>query len=61
MPWNQLLQPWVTGALGSVEAAGDVENLRAVAVIKLPNDAGKTQVSYGLGQRNPEQRDRFCH
>jgi uncharacterized protein (TIGR04255 family) len=49
-PWNQLLQPWVTCALGPAETAGEVENLQAVTIIRLPNEAGKTQVSYGLGK-----------
>jgi uncharacterized protein (TIGR04255 family) len=50
VPWNQLIKPWVTGTLGPAETAGDVENLRAVTILRLPNEIGKMQLSYGLAQ-----------
>jgi uncharacterized protein (TIGR04255 family) len=47
-PWNELLQPWVSGVLGSSDAAGDVEIMGTTTLIRLPDEVGKTQVSFGL-------------
>ena len=56
VPWNQLLKPWVTGALAPVETVDDVENMQAMAIIRLPPEASKTQVGFGLAQ-DPTQNN----
>jgi uncharacterized protein (TIGR04255 family) len=48
VPWGELLQPWISGVLGSEEAGDVVEGTQSVSVIRLPDDSGKVQMSFGL-------------
>ncbi|MGH7173118.1 MAG: TIGR04255 family protein [Gemmataceae bacterium] len=47
-PWSELLQPWVSGVLGSPETAERVKNAQSTFLIELPEEVGQLQVSSGL-------------
>jgi len=48
VPWSELVQPWIGGPYSRPEVAADVESLKTRTVIRLPNDVGRLDASYGL-------------
>jgi uncharacterized protein (TIGR04255 family) len=55
VPWSELLNPWVAGALASEEVAGDVERSGSEVLIRLPEQGGRLQVHHGLVRDDPSK------
>jgi uncharacterized protein (TIGR04255 family) len=47
-PWSELLQPWVSSALGSPDVAERVRNMQSTFLVDLGEEGGQVQVSSGL-------------
>ena len=49
-PWPRWLSPWVCGPLGSAVAAGQVESSQTRALLRLADDIGHVDATYGLAE-----------
>lgn len=57
VPWGELLQPWISGVLGSSAVAEAVGDTQSVCLIRLPDDIGQVRVNFGLASAQWESDD----